>query len=146
MHFGLLGIFQNYQGRETDEDLIAGEMALAKLAETKGFDSYWAVEHRACIRTQHEQPGTPTSRAAALWVAQGRVCHRCHKPVARGTARRGAWCRGPPRGARTPPRPPAAPTPRQPAPQPLPAGEGVQSPKNDMPNTEPCSPTSVTIF
>ena len=45
MHFGLLGIFQNYQGRETDEDLIAGEMALAKLAEAKGFDSYWAVEH-----------------------------------------------------------------------------------------------------
>jgi len=37
-----------------------------------------------CIRTQHKQPGTPTSRAAALWVAQGRVRHLCHDPVAEG--------------------------------------------------------------
>lgn len=45
MHFGLLGIFQNYRGESNDRDLIAGEMALAKLADAKGFDSYWAVEH-----------------------------------------------------------------------------------------------------
>ena len=45
MHFGLLGIFQNYRGELNDADLVAGEFALAKLAERVGFDSYWAVEH-----------------------------------------------------------------------------------------------------
>ena len=45
MHFGLLGIFQNYRGEVNDADLVAGEMALAKLADRSGFDSYWAVEH-----------------------------------------------------------------------------------------------------
>ncbi len=45
MHFGLLGIFQNYRGETNDADLVAGELALAKLAEAKGLDSYWAVEH-----------------------------------------------------------------------------------------------------
>jgi len=45
MHFGLLGIFQNYRGESNDADLIQGEMALAKLADREGFDSYWAVEH-----------------------------------------------------------------------------------------------------
>lgn len=45
MHFGLLGIFQNYRGEQDDADLVRGEMALAKLADAKGFDSYWAVEH-----------------------------------------------------------------------------------------------------
>ncbi len=44
MHFGLLGIFQNYRGESSDTDLIAGEMALAKLADATGFDRYWAVE------------------------------------------------------------------------------------------------------
>lgn len=45
MHFGMLGIFQNYRGESNDADIVAGEMALAKLAEASGFDSYWAVEH-----------------------------------------------------------------------------------------------------
>jgi alkanesulfonate monooxygenase SsuD/methylene tetrahydromethanopterin reductase-like flavin-dependent oxidoreductase (luciferase family) len=45
MHFGLLGIFQNYRGESNDADIVAGEMALAKLADARGFDSYWAVEH-----------------------------------------------------------------------------------------------------
>ena len=45
MHFGLLGIFQNYRGEMNDADLVQGEMALAKLADRVGFDSYWAVEH-----------------------------------------------------------------------------------------------------
>jgi alkanesulfonate monooxygenase SsuD/methylene tetrahydromethanopterin reductase-like flavin-dependent oxidoreductase (luciferase family) len=45
MHFGLLGIFQNYRGESNDADIVQGEMALAKLAEGLGFDSYWAVEH-----------------------------------------------------------------------------------------------------
>ena len=45
MHFGLLGIFQNYRGESNDADIVQGEMALAKLADGLGFDSYWAVEH-----------------------------------------------------------------------------------------------------
>ena len=45
MHVGMLGIFQNYRGDMNDADVVSGEMDLAKLAEAKGFDSYWAVEH-----------------------------------------------------------------------------------------------------
>ena len=45
MHFGLLGIFQNYRGESNDADVVKGEFALAKLADQLGFDSYWAVEH-----------------------------------------------------------------------------------------------------
>ena len=45
MHFGLLGIFQNYHGESNDADVVKGELALAKLADRLGFDSYWAVEH-----------------------------------------------------------------------------------------------------
>jgi alkanesulfonate monooxygenase SsuD/methylene tetrahydromethanopterin reductase-like flavin-dependent oxidoreductase (luciferase family) len=45
MHFGLLGIFQNYRGESNDTDVIQAEFALAKLADQLGFDSYWAVEH-----------------------------------------------------------------------------------------------------
>jgi alkanesulfonate monooxygenase SsuD/methylene tetrahydromethanopterin reductase-like flavin-dependent oxidoreductase (luciferase family) len=45
MHFGMLGIFQNHRGHCSDAELLAGELALARLAEAKGFDSYWAVEH-----------------------------------------------------------------------------------------------------
>lgn len=45
MHFGLLGIFQNYRGESNDGDIVSGEMALAKLADREGFESYWAVEH-----------------------------------------------------------------------------------------------------
>ena len=36
---------KNYRGESNDTDLIQGEMALAKLADREGFDSYWAVEH-----------------------------------------------------------------------------------------------------
>lgn len=45
MHFGLLGIFQNYRGESNDAEIVAGELALARLADRTGFDSYWAVEH-----------------------------------------------------------------------------------------------------
>ena len=45
MHFGLLSIFQNYHGEQNDADIVAGELALARLAEAQNFDSYWAVEH-----------------------------------------------------------------------------------------------------
>jgi len=45
MHFGLLGVFQNYRGESNDAEVVAAEFALAKLADQLGFDSYWAVEH-----------------------------------------------------------------------------------------------------
>jgi alkanesulfonate monooxygenase SsuD/methylene tetrahydromethanopterin reductase-like flavin-dependent oxidoreductase (luciferase family) len=45
MHFGILGIFQNYRGESNDADIIQGELALAKLADQLGYDSYWAPEH-----------------------------------------------------------------------------------------------------
>ena len=45
MHFGALSIFQNYRDEHNDSEIVAGELALARLAEETGFDSYWAVEH-----------------------------------------------------------------------------------------------------
>ena len=45
MHFGLLSIFQNYRGQQNDAAVVAGELALARLADRECFDSYWAVEH-----------------------------------------------------------------------------------------------------
>lgn len=45
MHFGTLSIFQNYRDAQSDLDIVQGELALAKLAEDTGFDSFWAVEH-----------------------------------------------------------------------------------------------------
>ena len=45
MDIGMLAIFQNYLGRSTDDDLVAGELELALLADESGFDTYWAVEH-----------------------------------------------------------------------------------------------------
>ena len=45
MHFGSLSIFQNYRNEQSDSDIVQGELALAKLAEDAGFDSFWAVEH-----------------------------------------------------------------------------------------------------
>ena len=35
MHFGLLGIFQNYRGDSNDADIVQGEFALARLAENR---------------------------------------------------------------------------------------------------------------
>jgi len=45
MHFGTLSIFQNYRNEHDDRDVVEGELALARLAEATGFDSFWAVEH-----------------------------------------------------------------------------------------------------
>ncbi len=45
MHFGVLSIFQNYQEQCSDDEVVAGELALARIAEQSNFDSYWAVEH-----------------------------------------------------------------------------------------------------
>lgn len=45
MHFGVLSIFQNYRDEQDDGDVMRGELALAKLAEKLGYQSYWATEH-----------------------------------------------------------------------------------------------------
>lgn len=45
MEVGILQIFQNYQGKQDDADVVAGELHLAKRADALGFDKVWAVEH-----------------------------------------------------------------------------------------------------
>jgi alkanesulfonate monooxygenase SsuD/methylene tetrahydromethanopterin reductase-like flavin-dependent oxidoreductase (luciferase family) len=45
MKVGILGIFQNYQGRASDADTMRDELRVAELAEPLGFDSYWPPEH-----------------------------------------------------------------------------------------------------
>jgi alkanesulfonate monooxygenase SsuD/methylene tetrahydromethanopterin reductase-like flavin-dependent oxidoreductase (luciferase family) len=45
MKVGILLIFQNYHGRERDEDVVRKELAVAELAEPLGFDRLWCVEH-----------------------------------------------------------------------------------------------------
>ena len=45
MKLGILGIYQNYQGREGDEAMMRAELRIAELAEELGFDSYWPPEH-----------------------------------------------------------------------------------------------------
>ena len=45
MDVGLLAIFQNYLGRGSDADMVAGEMQLADIAEPLGYDKLWAAEH-----------------------------------------------------------------------------------------------------
>jgi alkanesulfonate monooxygenase SsuD/methylene tetrahydromethanopterin reductase-like flavin-dependent oxidoreductase (luciferase family) len=42
---GILLIFQNYQGQESDGDVVRKETAVAELAEPLGFDKLWSVEH-----------------------------------------------------------------------------------------------------
>ena len=43
MQVGILQIFQNYQGRSRDEDVVHSEARIARLAETLGYDKLWAV-------------------------------------------------------------------------------------------------------
>ncbi len=62
MHFGTLSIFQNDRDAQSDQAVVQGELALAKLAEDTGFDSFWAVEHHffpysMCPDTWRRSPG-----------------------------------------------------------------------------------------
>jgi len=45
MQFGVLQIFQNYDGRDSDATVWEQEIEAALFAERAGFDSIWAVEH-----------------------------------------------------------------------------------------------------
>jgi alkanesulfonate monooxygenase SsuD/methylene tetrahydromethanopterin reductase-like flavin-dependent oxidoreductase (luciferase family) len=42
---GILLIFQNYQGRGSDAEMVRTQMRLAELAEPLGFDALWPPEH-----------------------------------------------------------------------------------------------------
>ena len=44
MQVGILQIFQNYQGRSRDEDVVHSEARIARLAETLGYDSVWVTD------------------------------------------------------------------------------------------------------
>ena len=45
MHVGLLLIFQNFQGRQNDAEMVRDQMHLAELAEPLGYDAVWPPEH-----------------------------------------------------------------------------------------------------
>lgn len=45
MDIGVLSIFQNYRDEHEDAAIMRGELAIARLAEELGYDSYWATEH-----------------------------------------------------------------------------------------------------
>jgi len=45
MDVGILLIFQNYQGRGSDADMVRDQMRLADQVEPLGFDSLWPPEH-----------------------------------------------------------------------------------------------------
>jgi alkanesulfonate monooxygenase SsuD/methylene tetrahydromethanopterin reductase-like flavin-dependent oxidoreductase (luciferase family) len=42
---GILAIFQNYMGRQSDHDTIKNEMRIAEQVEDLGFDKFWSAEH-----------------------------------------------------------------------------------------------------
>jgi alkanesulfonate monooxygenase SsuD/methylene tetrahydromethanopterin reductase-like flavin-dependent oxidoreductase (luciferase family) len=42
---GILLVFQNFQGRIPDAEMVRGELRVAELAEPLGFDKLWCVEH-----------------------------------------------------------------------------------------------------
>jgi alkanesulfonate monooxygenase SsuD/methylene tetrahydromethanopterin reductase-like flavin-dependent oxidoreductase (luciferase family) len=45
MQVGILHIFQNFEGRIGDPEMVAGEMRLADQVEPLGYDKLWCVEH-----------------------------------------------------------------------------------------------------
>jgi alkanesulfonate monooxygenase SsuD/methylene tetrahydromethanopterin reductase-like flavin-dependent oxidoreductase (luciferase family) len=45
MNVGILLIFQNYQGRGSDADMVRDQIRIADLAEPLGFDALWPPEH-----------------------------------------------------------------------------------------------------
>jgi len=64
MEVGILQIFQNYLGRRRDEDVVAGEMRIARQAEWLGYDKLWAVEHHFT-----DYAACPDNVAYLCWLA-----------------------------------------------------------------------------
>jgi alkanesulfonate monooxygenase SsuD/methylene tetrahydromethanopterin reductase-like flavin-dependent oxidoreductase (luciferase family) len=61
---GILQIFQNYQGRGRDEDVVRGEARIGQLAEELGYDRLWAVEHHFT-----DYAACPDNVAYLCWLA-----------------------------------------------------------------------------
>ena len=55
MNVGILGIFQNYQGRSSDAAMMRAEIGVAELAEPLGFDSYWPPETTSSPTTRERR-------------------------------------------------------------------------------------------
>ncbi len=64
MEVGILQIFQNYQGRSRDADVVNGEKRIARLAEELGYDKLWAVEHHFT-----DYAACPDNVAYLSWLA-----------------------------------------------------------------------------
>jgi alkanesulfonate monooxygenase SsuD/methylene tetrahydromethanopterin reductase-like flavin-dependent oxidoreductase (luciferase family) len=64
MQVGILQIFQNYQGRARDEDVVQGEARIARLADELGYDKLWAVEHHFT-----DYAACPDNVAYLCWLA-----------------------------------------------------------------------------
>ena len=64
MDVGILQIFQNYQGRRRDEEVVKGEQRIALLAEELGYDKLWAVEHHFT-----DYSACPDNVVYLAWVA-----------------------------------------------------------------------------
>jgi len=64
MEVGILQIFQNYQGRFADREVVATEMRLARLAEELGYDKLWVVEHHFT-----DYAACPDNVAYLCWLA-----------------------------------------------------------------------------
>jgi len=63
---GLLLIFQNYQGRGSDADMMRDQMRLALLAEELGYDKVWPPEHHFT-----DYSACPDNIAFLVWLAGG---------------------------------------------------------------------------
>lgn len=64
MQVGLLLIFQNYQGRADDADMVREQMRLADLAEPLGYDALWPPEHHFT-----DYSACPDNIAFLTWLA-----------------------------------------------------------------------------
>jgi alkanesulfonate monooxygenase SsuD/methylene tetrahydromethanopterin reductase-like flavin-dependent oxidoreductase (luciferase family) len=64
MDAGILLIFQNYQGRGDDADMMRDQMRLARLAEELGFDKLWPPEHHFT-----DYSACPDNIAFLAWLA-----------------------------------------------------------------------------
>ncbi|HTY18178.1 MAG TPA: LLM class flavin-dependent oxidoreductase [Myxococcota bacterium] len=64
MDVGILLIFQNYQGRGSDADMVRDQMRLAELAEPLGYDKVWPPEHHFT-----DYSACPDNVAFLAWLA-----------------------------------------------------------------------------
>jgi alkanesulfonate monooxygenase SsuD/methylene tetrahydromethanopterin reductase-like flavin-dependent oxidoreductase (luciferase family) len=64
MDVGILLIFQNYQGRGSDAQMVRDQMRLAELAEPLGYDVLWPPEHHFT-----DYSACPDNVAFLAWLA-----------------------------------------------------------------------------